>query len=50
MLYRSRPNNKTIKEWNLNGINLVDGKSILNFPNSVKTSLFLPKREYGPKF
>ena len=49
--YTEGPNNKkTIKEWKLNGINLVDGKSILNFPNSVKTSLFLPKGEYGPNF
>ena len=49
--YTEGPNNKkTIREWKLNGINLVDVKSILNFPNSVKTSLFLPKGEYGPKF
>ena len=49
--YIEGPNNKkTIKKWKLNGINLVDVKSILNFPNTVKTSLFLPKGEYGPKF
>ena len=49
--YTEGPNNKkSITEWELNGINLANVKSILNFPNSVKTSLLLPKGEYGPKF
>ena len=49
--YIEGPNNKkTIKNWQLNGIKLANTKSILNFQNSVKASLFLPKGEYGPKF
>ena len=49
--YIEGPNNKkTIKDWELSGIKFSKEKSIINLPNSLKTSLFLPKGEYGPKF
>lgn len=49
--YIEGPNNKkTFKDWKLNGIKLANEKSLKNFPDSLKTSLLLPKGEYGPKF
>ena len=41
---------KSIKDWKSYGIIPVDKNSFKNLPYSTKTSLLMPKGEYGPKF